>query len=289
MKLSFLGAACAVVALWTLSDAPRTRTTAAATGADASSDELPSSLARLYPPSAREPLYLERMLALSSTLSGIAADVLENDLDHARANRARLEQQYLEVAQLVPEWESRFPTEPLDALGAALAASDPARCMQAIESLGASCHDCHREAMVPVQLAYRWQSFRDVACTDPATGGAIGYVKLMRDLDLGLSGVVADVDQGQPERARAYLELFRTRFDQLEQSCAFCHAGKRAYYVDATVRRNVDALGTALEQSPLDPEHVRGLVQEVGAKSCGQCHLVHMPAAMAHDGAAPER
>jgi len=243
--------------------------------------DLPEELAGLYPPRTREPVYLQRMLGLSSALSGIAADVLESDRDNARAGFARLKSEYVEAAGLVPPWRNRFPLEPLEALETALAGADPRACLEALGAVGATCHACHVDTMVPVQQEFRWRSFAEVSCEDGATGEVLDYAKLMRDLDLAMSGVAADVAQGQRPEAQAYLGLFRERFDQLERTCFACHAGKREYYVDAGVRGQVDQLGAALEEDPVDAERVTALLEGIGDESCGRCHLVHMPAAMA--------
>jgi len=96
-----------------------------------------------------------------------------------------------------------------------------------------------------------------------------------------MSGIAADVAQGQAPQAQAYFRLLLSRFDQLEQSCLPCHAGKREYYVDASVRSQVEKLGAALGQDPVDGKRVMVLLQDIGEKSCGRCHLVHLPAAMA--------
>ena len=248
--------------------------------------ELPGSLARLYSPQAPGPVYLQRMLGTAATLSGIAADLLEADVDNAQIALERLRGQYAELAGLVPEWEPRFPLAPIEALGAALAAGDAERGLQAVDALGHVCHECHLDTMVAVQQAYRWGRFTDVTCAEPASGRELGYVRLMRDLDLALSGIAADVAQGQRAPAQAYFRLLRARFDQLEQSCLACHAGRREYYVDASVQAQLEKLGGALATDPVDPGRVVDLIQDIGERSCGRCHLVHMPAAMAQARAA---
>jgi len=281
MKLVLLIVAGLLVVPWAVSIPQRAAHAAATEAGPVAAPDLPEALAGLYPPRAREPVYLRSMLGLSSALSGIAADVLESDQDNARAGFARLRSEYLEAAGLVPEWRDRFPLGPLELLEAALAGTDAGACLEALEALGATCHACHVDTMVPVQQAYRWKSFARISCEDGATGEALGYVKLMRDLDLAMAGIAADVAQGQRPAAQAYLDRFRKRFDQLGRTCFGCHTGKREHYVDASVREQVDQLGAALERSPIDVQRVTALLESIGDESCGRCHLVHMPAAMA--------
>lgn len=247
--------------------------------------ELPASLAHYYPPTTSSPVYLERMVGLAFAFSGLVADLLEKDSANLQRGFESFRSQYVELARLVPEWESRFPMEPVEALGAALAADDDGSRMDAVGKIGRLCHECHLNSMVPVQQAHRWKRFAEITCEDRDTGGRVSHTQLMRDLDLAMAGIAADAVQGQAPQAQAYFRMFRKRFDQLEQSCLACHPGKREYYVDASIRSQVEKLGSTLEQPTIDTQRVMTLLQDIGAKSCGRCHLVHMPAAAAQAAA----
>ena len=50
------------------------------------SDTLPSSLDTFYPPKAKQPVFLFQMLGLGTSFSGIAADLIENGPQHAKAD-----------------------------------------------------------------------------------------------------------------------------------------------------------------------------------------------------------
>ncbi len=80
----------------------------------------PPSLDSLYPPFTEGPVYLQRMRALSAMLTGVGVDLAEQDVDNARSGFARFRDEYVAVAQLVPEWADDYPIEPVDGLGAVL-------------------------------------------------------------------------------------------------------------------------------------------------------------------------
>jgi hypothetical protein len=88
---------------------------------------LPASLDALYPPQAREPVFLMRMVDLGARMTGVAVDLATQDLEHLASSFAEFESTYRATSDLVPEWRDRFPMEPVNALGLALASGDPDR------------------------------------------------------------------------------------------------------------------------------------------------------------------
>jgi cytochrome c556 len=242
---------------------------------------LPESLDAFYPPEADRPLYLFRMLALDTPFSGIVVDLMEDDLDGARASFARFHVQYREVAATVPEWKGEYPEKPVEELGAALAAGDKARALSAFAVVGGICHRCHLARMVPVQQKYRWGSMGAITVEDPLSGAATGYVQFKRALAANLAGITVDLGQGQGENARKQFEGFRARFRALTDTCTACHDGKRSRYVDGEVQEALDMIGRGLAGSAPDLDAVTSLARTIGGQSCSKCHLVHVPAALA--------
>ena len=70
---------------------------------------LPSSLDSFYPPKAQQPVHLLRMFALGSLFSGIASDLVENDLQGARDVFEKFKTQYVEISKIVPKWKKEYP------------------------------------------------------------------------------------------------------------------------------------------------------------------------------------
>jgi len=59
---------------------------------------LPASLDNFFPPKAEQPIYLLRMLGMAKPLSGIMADLSENDFANVMANFEQFKTQYSEVS-----------------------------------------------------------------------------------------------------------------------------------------------------------------------------------------------
>ncbi len=241
----------------------------------------PLSLDSLYPPVAPGPVLLQRMLELGEAFSGLAADVFEQDVEHAQAGLERFRTEYAAVARLVPEWEADYPAGPVDALAAAVESGEPERIGAAFEGVGAVCHDCHVANMAKVHYRYRWADFGKINLADPASGRELSWKQLMQEMETAFAGVGTDLHQQQLDNARAQFETFRARLNLLGTACVACHSTERKYFTDPGVQQMVQRLGTALRSSTPDAAAVATLAQQIGMESCAKCHLVHAPAALA--------
>lgn len=243
---------------------------------------VPASLDALYPPHAKQPEYLMRMVRLGSLMTGAAVDLAQQDVEHAAQSFAAFRSDYLEVAALVPEWREQFPVEPVDALGEALASGDPARVGPAFGAVGAVCASCHHSSMAAVAARYHWPDAMAISAFDPVSGKRVSHAEFMHQLDFSLTGITHDLSQGQVEAARAHFEDFRRRFAALGETCENCHGTEeRFYFTDAAAAAKVEAIGAALGAETPDPGAVQRAVMEVGQNTCFRCHLVHVPAAFA--------
>ena len=242
--------------------------------------QLPGTLDAFYPPAAKGPVYLFRMLELETSFSGIIVDLMEEDLDGARGSFRDFQTQYRAIAAMVPEWEGEYPGGEVEKLGEALANGDRERAMGAFAAVGGICHRCHIAAMVPVQQRYHWGDFGAITVTDPLSGATTGYPQFKKFLSANLAGITVDLKQGQIANARKQFEGFRARFEALGGSCLGCHEKESSYFVNREMRESVEALGRTLGSRTIAPEAVTALVRKIGRESCSKCHLVHLPAAL---------
>ena len=243
----------------------------------------PASLDAFFPPNAEGPVYLFRMFGMAASFTGITVDLFENDMENATANFEAFKAQYLEVSKLIPEWEDKFPVGPVDELGSALNTGDPDQVMAAMGNVGKVCHTCHIVNMVKVQQKYHWKDFEAIKVQDPLTNQEVDYPQFMRLLNASFTGIGVDVAQGQQENAQTQFEGFNARFQTLKESCKECHSSPRTAMVDKSVQARIDGLGQILREMPLDPNAVGEVNNAIGAKSCFECHLIHLPAAYAKE------
>ena len=243
------------------------------------SGQIPSSLDAFYPPKAKQPIFLFGMLGLGTSFSSIAADLMENDPQHAKADFERLKAQYGEISKLVPEWKKEYPMGPVEELGKAFVTGDRGKVMAAYEKVGMVCHNCHVSTMPRVQQKYHWGDFYATNVRDPLSQEQITFTRLMQYLDANFAGISVSVERGDTEAAQKQLQGFNARFQAMKETCGSCHDSERKYYVDESVQALIDKLGQALDGSSIDPNVVEPLKQRIGMESCIKCHWVHVPAA----------
>lgn len=243
----------------------------------------PKALDAMYPPKTEQPVYQLKMMEMEIPMAGILVDLFENDRDNVRTNFENFKTKYGEVAKLVPEWENKYPLEPVENLEKALQTGEQERVMAAFQELGKVCMDCHLETMAKVQHRYYWMDFRDVKATDPLTTTEVDFPEFMQFLSTSYLGIGVNLQEGQVENALVQFEGFDARFQVLKDICEDCHGtSRRNYYVDESIQAEIDKLGQALrDPASLNPEQVQGSVMAIGTESCGKCHLVHVPAALA--------
>ncbi len=241
----------------------------------------PASLDAFFPPNAEGPVYLFRMFGMTSPFIGIVTDLFENDMENAKANFENFKAQYLEISKLVPEWEAKFPTEPVEKLGTVLETGDPGQVMPVFERVGKICSNCHIANMVKVQQKYHWKDFGEITLHDPLLDQEVGFAQFMLFMDMSFIGIGVDVAQGQQENAQKQFQGFNARFQAMKTTCMTCHDTERKYYIDETVQGMIDKLGQALNEPSIDPKVIEELSQGIGMESCIKCHKVHLPAAFA--------
>ena len=242
---------------------------------------LPASLTALYPPAAEAPVHLLAMIGLQESFAGIAVDILDGDSKGAREGFAEFARRYREASELVPEWRQSYPEAPVSALAGTLEGGDPASAMRALDAVGAVCHSCHQQTMVPVQFRYRWGSIAALKLEDPLAGDEPSYAEFKRRLATNLAGIAHELRQEQVAGAARQYEAFRQRFQMLEDSCAACHDTPRGFYVGAEATSLIGELGEVVNSPSPHAGHAAELVAAIGRTSCSGCHLVHVPAAMA--------
>jgi len=185
------------------------------------------------------------------------------------------------VARMVPEWQAAYPRAPVDSLVTAIESGDPAGLGAALEGVSAVCHGCHVTSMANVHFRYRWWDFGRINATDPESQRVLTYKQLMQEMETAYIGIGTDLRQQQLENARAQYATFRARIGILANTCVACHATERKYFTDSGVQQMVQRLGAAMQSDTPNEDQVADLARQIGTESCGKCHLVHAPAALA--------
>lgn len=211
-------------------------------------------------------------------------DLQTQDVANLAADFTAFETQYDHIrTAILPEWSALMPTEPVDALGVALMSGDPSAVGQALGTVGAVCGNCHGRFQMKVQAKYHWANFDDKVGFDPVSTSSIAWTDFMGNTAIAFNAISHELGQGQLAEARTAFTTFSSYFDSLGQACSQCHTTPREYFVDASARAVVDAIGAELQQTTPNPATVGQLIGQVGMETCLSCHFVHQPGAMVRE------
>jgi len=240
-------------------------------------DPSPTGLEAHYPPKADGPVYLFRMLDLERAFSGMAAELMENDLAGARELYGEFAAKYHSVKGMVEEWKEYFPEEEVETLGRALQGTDREAMFRSLEGMGERCHRCHAATMVITQQKYRWGDFSSLVVNDEKNGQTKPYGVFKKFIAANMAGVEVDAEQGQWENAREHFGALKKRLTVLSETCQACHAEKPGYFTEA---KALGSLEEEIGRDQPDKRRVSALLNNIGAEACAGCHLIHVPAAM---------
>ena len=222
------------------------------------------------------------MFGLAGPFEGIGVDLQEGDMAYLKPNFEAFKTQYDKVSKMVPEWESRFPNNPVNDLGKAIDAGNPAKIGQALGAVGKVCGDCHLVNQVKVQQRYHWRDFADIKIENPVTNQEQEFGDYMTTMAGGFEGAMVDLQEGQLNKAKDNFAAFTSEFETLaKDGCKQCHSDpvtkleiERKYYVDAASMALIDGIGQALNASSPNATAIGNLAGAVGNSICLNCHLV---------------
>lgn len=251
----------------------------------------PASLDQYYPPKSPAPVYLLQMLAIDSAFTSIGVDLAQGDIAGVKANFATFKTEWTKASKMVPEWESKFLTKPVDDLGKAIDGGDAKAIADARAPMGRTmCGPCHAENRYKVYAKYDWPSFASATVKDPVTGATLPWQGYMFLVSASFDGIGNDLGQGQLANAIKNYDDMVARFAALREGCKNCHdpsakpaaliTTERTYFVDATQLKLVSDLGVALKATPPNAAAIGPLFQKIGEGTCGGCHLVHQTVAV---------
>lgn len=240
--------------------------------------KLPATLDQYY--STQPPEYLMRMFELAEPMQGIIINAQKGDFDKARGYFAEFSHQYERSAHMVPEWRGYYEQDAVEDVGDALedASKDPSKMQalyEAMGEVGKTCADCHVDNMPPVWNRYNWKDFSTVKINTPNGMKPFAEGK-MNYLDAGLVGMILSIKENDQQGAEESYNLFRAMFYNLKDTCSSCHLDEPRYYVSKDITDMVNNTGTAIQNGNL--AEAGQLISTYSAKSCYNCHLVHIPA-----------
>jgi S-adenosylmethionine hydrolase len=239
--------------------------------------EPPKSLSKYYPPESKKSQWIQQMHKMSTHFGGVFINLKEKDYKNVDMHADKLVEEYKKTSEMVPEWEDYFDIKAAEAFAAAAKNHDIAQVGKVSVGLGKTCGKCHAEQEVSVWAKFHWPSFHKIKVTDPISEKEIEFGDYMGSISSSFKGVTVNFGEGQYDRAKKALKVFKSRYMELKSTCSKCHATQdvKHFYVGEDTDTAFAGLSHELNSKKPNQERFWKNIDLLGKTGCKHCHLVH--------------
>jgi len=235
----------------------------------------PDSLAKWYKPANKRQVWLHNMFKLRREMQAVTEYLALEDQPRLQKWAGRLEEHYIEIGNMVPEWQDELEGAVARELAEAAAAGDYERTARAVRKIGLSCRSCHRDYRAVAAAIYRAPDFSKASVEDSETLEMESLEDVMNRLSLLVNRIkIASEDDRMPAAADALTQLGQ-RLNDLGASCGDCHSDEapRERILGFAARSSMERIGQGIAAG--DKKIIGRNLGEFAVQTCARCHGVH--------------
>ncbi len=242
--------------------------------------EPPEELGKYYPPNSDKFEFLTNMYQLSTSFTGVFANMQEKQWDKALNWAEKMKDHYFKIGKLVKKWDKVLRKEAMNNLVEAVKSKDVASVKKYANIVGKTCVQCHKNYQLPTKIKYHFPSFDTSSIEDPVTGVEYGVHDYMKKMTNDMKLLKIYLMQGDKNKAVKSGNNFIKRFEGLQQMCSDCHTNKvsEEIYFSKEIKGKLSTLKEALMKG--DKDKVFSSLGYIGVNNCSKCHNVHQIPAM---------
>ncbi len=228
----------------------------------------PASLAKWYKPEHKRQKWLHNMFKLRREMQAVKLYSTGNEVELLDKWTALLSKHYLEISEMVPEWNKKLDVEALTRLQVSVKARDQQDVSLALDDLTKTCDSCHRDYRSTVATIYRAPDFSSVKLSQP-----VAYKKHMKALIQQVNQIKIASEDGKRDVALSSLSELKQGIKLQGQTCVQCHIKDARVYPDVKMIKTIAnleqslATGTRKEQGKA--------LGTLAVQACARCHGTH--------------
>ena len=230
----------------------------------------PSSLSQWYKPENKRQVWLHNMFKLRREMQAI--EFYAKNKDPVRLNKwtNRLNEHYLKIADMVPEWKDKLSSQILADLNKQVEQDKFDDIPKTLEDLSQNCQSCHTDYRVTTAALYRAPNFSKITLTSDST---ISYTQHMDMLSKQVNQIKIATEDGMKGLAIGSLSELIQGMNSLGQTCSNCHKDEIEAYPSKAMTESIKQLGQSLEAGTLkDQGRALGTL---AVQACARCHGTH--------------
>lgn len=228
----------------------------------------PATLAQWYKPENKRQEWLHNMFKLRREMQAVKLYSTGNEAELLDKWAALLSKHYLEISEMVPEWNKKLNVEALTRLQVSVKARDQQGVSLALDDLNKTCDSCHLDYRSTVATMYRAPDFSSVKLSQP-----VEYKKHMKVLIRQVNQIKIASEDGKRDVALSSLSELKHNIKLQGETCVQCHKKDSMVYPDVKMIKTI----TNLEQSLATgtrKEQGRAL-GTLAVQACARCHGTH--------------
>jgi len=230
----------------------------------------PASLAQWYRPENKRQVWLHSMFKLRREMQAVRFYSDNQQPDQLGEWSTQLNEDYLKIAEMVPEWEKRLDMEAMADLRQAVKNKHYPTTLLSLDKLTESCKSCHLDYRAVSAAMYRAPDFSSIE-----TGTTVSFNKHMNELSQQINQIKIASKNGDKDAALSSLSNLTKGINGLGESCsnATCHKKDLRLYPDKTIKATINNLERAISAGTLKQQGKE--LGTLAVLACARCHGTH--------------
>jgi len=235
----------------------------------------PDTLKEWYQPANKRQVWLHTMFRLRREMQAISEYASLNDQVAQGKWMKRLEKDYNEIAEMLPEWKDKIKPRLLEELEGFIEEGDMPRVGRTLNMIQRTCDDCHSDYQPLVAAIYRSPHYQDIKIKD-LNGHDQSFEDSMVTLSKSINRILIALDDGQKSTALEASKSLGAQLQNLGDGCEVCHkndAYPRERILGEATKKNLATLeSTITEWKVKDSQELMG---KIAVTVCARCHNTH--------------
>ncbi len=242
--------------------------------------EPPESLSKYYPPNSENYEYLFNMYKASTAFTGLIDNLKNGDWINANKWVKVLQESYLKISEMVPEWKKYLRKKEMNALVKAVQKKDGQAIQIYANAVGKSCTSCHSKYLVSTKILYHYPTYDLITLEDPITREDLSVEDYMKKMTNSLKLLNVYLSDGKKDDAIKSGIAFAKRFKGLTQMCTECHTNKLSeeIYFGKDINKHLKAFLKGVKK--VDQKIINKELGFIEFNNCSKCHNVHQTPAL---------
>jgi cytochrome c556 len=228
----------------------------------------PESLSEWYKPQNERHVWLHNMFKLRREMQAVGHYAGLKQAELLALWAERLNENYQEIREMVPEWGGRLDQNVISRLLVAQQEGQYAQVEVLLGDLQKNCDSCHAQFRAVTAALYRAPDFTQLQVKDSET-----LPETMKVLNARVNDIKIAIGAKDQAWALKSLVELKTGIDEMGAMCESCHAYLPKTYPDTVVETALDELHAALLSG--DVKQQGEALGKVAVSACAQCHGTH--------------